>query len=264
MYDGAVLFDSHNHLQSEKFATDAQKLVSQMKSAGIRGCVVNATKESDWKRVGELAEVFPDFVRPAYGIHPWFADTAEEGWEGRLRGILEGDSRATVGEVGVDGWVDSPEMDIQREVFKKQVEIAAEMDRVMTVHCLKAWEELFEVMDEVAEWPGKFLMHSFGGTIELAERLMKRDGVMFSFSGYFLHERKRKVLDVFKQLPKDRILLETDAPEMMPPDEFIDFPLGENVNHPANLGKIADEFGRQIGTEALERVVANENIFWGI
>jgi TatD DNase family protein len=264
VYVGAVLFDSHNHLQSEKFATDAQKLFSQMKSAGIRGCVVNATKESDWKRIGELAKVSPDFVRPAYGIHPWFADTAEEGWEGRLRGILEGDSRATVGETGVDGWVDSPEMDIQREVFKKQVEIAAEMDRVMTVHCLKAWEELFEVMDEVAEWPAKFLMHSFGGTIELAERLMKHDGVMFSFSGYFLHERKQNVLDVFKKLPKDRILLETDAPEMMPPDEFIDFPLEENVNHPANLGKIADELGRQIGTGALGIIEENERVFWGI
>jgi TatD DNase family protein len=53
-------------------------------------------------------------------------------------------------------------------------------------------------------------MHSFGGSIEVAERLLKK-GVWFSFSGYFLHERKRKVLEVFRQLPQDGILLETDA-----------------------------------------------------
>lgn len=233
-----------------------------MKSEGITGCVVNATRESDWQDVADLAENFPGFVRPAYGIHPWVADTAEEGWEKRLEKILASDETATIGECGVDGWVDSPAMAAQKEVFVKQVEIAAKLGRVMTIHCLKAWEELFQTMDEAEAWPEKFLMHSFGGSIEIAERLLKK-GAWFSFSGYFLQPRKRKVLEVFQKLPSDRILLETDAPDMMPPEEFVKFPLGENINHPGNLVRIAEGFERELGAGILEQVAENGREFWG-
>lgn len=257
-----MAFDSHNHLQSLRFGKPAAELVREMRGAGVTGCVVNATCEADWERVAELAERFPGFVRPAYGIHPWFADTARDGWDGRLRGMLDADPRATVGEIGVDGWVDTPAMEVQREIFAKQVGIAVETGRVMTVHCLKAWEELFEIMDRAGEWPEKFLMHSFGGSIEVAERLLKK-GAWFSFSGYFLHPRKQKVMEVFKKLPQDRILLETDAPEMMPPEEFIRFPLGEGVNHPANLEEIAVAFLDEMGAGFCGCAESNARDFWG-
>lgn len=230
---------------------------------GISGCVVNATRESDWEVVREIARKFPEFVRPAYGVHPWFADTVEVDWEERLRKLLSEDARASVGEIGIDGWVDSPEMDVQREVFSKQVAIAVELDRVMTVHCLKAWDELFELIDETDAWPEKFLMHSFGGSIEIAERLIKH-GAWFSFSGYFLQTRKRKSLEVFKRLPIERILLETDAPEMAPPQELMNFPLDGEYNHPANLGTIAAAFEEEIEAGTLEQVADNSKRFWGL
>ena len=80
-------------------------------------------------------------------------------------------------------------------------------------------------------------MHSFGGSIETARRLIPL-GAFFSFSGYFLQPRKAAVLEVFKQLPRDRILLETDAPDMRPPEDFVTHPLDEVRNHPANLAAI--------------------------
>ena len=209
-----------------------------MKDVGVTGCVVNATQEADWGKVRLLAEQFPDFVRPAYGVHPWFADTDSDGWEERLRNLLRENKHASVGEIGLDGWVKAPSMAVQRVVFAKQVAIAADLKRVMTVHCLKAWDQLFRLMDENDAWPEKFLMHSFGGSIEVAQRLLKR-GAWFSFSGYFLQSRKQKVLEVFKRLPRNRILLETDAPEMAPPLELIEFPINGDLNHPANLGAIA-------------------------
>ena len=258
-----MLFDSHNHLQSGKFGRPVGEMIGEMQAAGITGCVVNATREADWEAVAALAREFPGFVFPAYGIHPWYADTAAEGWEIRLRERLLSDPMASVGEVGVDGWVEAPRMETQLSVFVKQAEIAAELGRVMTVHCLKAWEEFFAAMDQAAAWPGKFLMHSFGGSIEVAERLAKK-GAWFSFSGYFLHERKRKVLEVFRRLPKDRILLETDAPDMMPPEEFVKSPLGEGVNHPANLRSIAGAFERETDEGMLGRIERNGMRFWGI
>ena len=256
-----MLFDSHNHLQSGKFGRPVGEMVAEIKDAGITGCVVNATREDDWDAVAALAREFAGYVFPAYGIHPWHADAAAEGWEERLRERLLSDPAASVGEVGVDGWVDSPGMEVQMPVFVKQAEIAAELGRVMTVHCLKAWEALFATMEQAAAWPEKFLMHSFGGSIEVAGRLAK-NGAWFSFSGYFLHERKAKVLEVFRMLPEDRILLETDAPDMIPPEGLIAFPLAEGANHPANLGRIARAFEDALGADMTAKVGENGRRFW--
>jgi TatD DNase family protein len=238
-------------------------MIAEMKDAGITGCVVNATREDDWEAVAALAREFPGYVFPAYGIHPWHADAAAEGWEERLRERLLSNPKASVGEVGVDGWLESPRMELQLPIFIKQAEIAAELGRAMTVHCLKAWEELFAAMDQAAAWPEKFLMHSFGGSIEVAERLAKK-GAWFSFSGHFLHPRKAKVLEVFRKLPVDRILLETDAPDMIPPEDFVKFSLGAGVNHPANLRSIAEEFGREMRDGMLGNIAENGKRFWGI
>ena len=89
-------------------------------------------------------------------------------------------------------------------------------------------------------------MHSFGGSIETARRLLPL-GAFFSFSGYFLQLRKAAVLEVFKQLPPERILLETDAPDMRPPDEIVTHPLDENRNHPANLAAIGTALAAALG-----------------
>lgn len=256
-----MLFDSHNHLQSSQFGKPVGEILAEMRAAGITGCVVNATQEGDWEAVAALAREFPGFVFAAYGIHPWYADTAAEGWELRLRERLLADPKASVGEVGVDGWVEAPGREVQFGVFVKQAEIAAELGRVMTVHCLKAWEELFAAMDQAAAWPEKFLMHSFGGSLEVAERLLKK-GAWFSFSGHFLHERKAKVLEVFRRLPKDRILLETDAPDMIPPQDFVKFPLSEGVNHPGNLRMIAEAFERETQEDMLVQIAENGREFW--
>jgi TatD DNase family protein len=119
------------------------------------------------------------------------------------------------------------------------------MERPLTIHCLKAWAPLFEAFSEVPP-PDRFLMHSFGGSIETARRLIPL-GAFFSFSGHFLHHRKRAVLEVFRQLPPDRILLETDAPDMLPPCGIITHPLPEARNHPANLPAIGLALAAALG-----------------
>lgn len=232
-----VWTDAHNHLQDPRLGGDTGALIAAMKSAGVSRCVVNATCETDWAAVESLAGEHPDFITPAFGIHPWKAHTATPGWQDRLRTLLEKHPRAGIGECGLDRWISEPDIAVQRPVFLDQLRLARELDRPVTIHCLKAWQPLFEAFAE-APPPRHFLMHSFGGSIETARRLLPL-GAYFSFSGYFLHERKRAVLEVFRALPMDRILVETDAPDMMPPDGFISHPLATPVNHPANLPDIA-------------------------
>lgn len=240
-------FDAHNHLQDPRLGGEYDELVSAQRAAGVSGCVVNATCESDWPEVAALAREFPDFILPAFGIHPWKAHTATPGWQDRLLGLLDAFPTAGIGECGIDSWIDSPSSDIQKPVFLDHLRIARESGRSLTIHCLKAWGILFDCFDKQPP-PTRFLMHSYGGSIETARRLLPF-GACFSFSGHFLHPRKRAVLSVFQKLPKDRILLETDAPDMAPPDPHVTHPSPDNTNHPANLPAIGIALAAELGME---------------
>jgi TatD DNase family protein len=241
--------DAHNHLQDPRLG-DPGPVVAAMKRAGITRCIVNATYEDDWQTVAELAVSEPDFIAPAFGIHPWHAHTASAGWREKLRALLTSHPQASIGECGLDHWIAEPTMEIQRPVFIDQLLLAREMNRPVTIHCLKAWGALFDCFAE-APPPSRFLMHSFGGSVETARRLIPL-GAFFSFSGHFLHPRKSAVLDVFRQLPHDRILLETDAPDMLPPEDIITHPLPDHRNHPANLPAIGQAIALALGMAAEE------------
>lgn len=228
--------DSHNHLQDPRLGEPGETIAA-MREAGVAACVANATCEGDWARVAELAADFPDFVRPAYGIHPWHAHTATPGWQDRLRQQLEADPHASIGECGIDIWVSSPSLGVQMPVFIDQLEIASQTRCPLTIHCLKAWGPLLETL--TAHPPtAPFLVHAFNGSLETARQLADL-GAYFSFNGYFLHPRKQSLCETYQRIPLDRLLIETDAPSMRPPDAFITHILPEPLNHPANLPRIA-------------------------
>ena len=255
------LRDSHNHLQ--RFA-DPVRIIAALQAAGVAGCVVNGTGEDDWQSVASLAERYPDFVTPAFGLHPWKARQRSTDWLRKLETHLDRFPTASVGECGLDGWVAEPSLDVQREVFLPQLALARERRLPLTIHALKAWEPLFDAFATEPP-PENFLLHSFGGSPELVKRL-SAIGAYFSFSGHFLHPRKSKVLEAFKSVPPDRLLLETDAPDMLPPPEFIVHPLPDGQNHPSNLTRIAAGLAAAlgIGTGELAAITsANHARFFG-
>ncbi|HSP42018.1 MAG TPA: TatD family hydrolase [Luteolibacter sp.] len=238
-------FDAHNHLHDARLG-DPVIMLAAMREAGVEHCVVNATCEADWPAVEALASGFPETVTPAFGIHPWKADIVSEGWRERLAAILEKHPRAVIGECGLDRWVAAPSVEVQLPVFETQLDLARETDRPVVIHCLKAWGHLIDALS--AHPPPRFLMHSFNGSLETARRLLPL-GAWFSFSGHFLHERKEAVREVFRELPRDRILVETDAPDMLPPPANITHPLAEGINHPANLPAIGEALADLLETD---------------
>jgi len=236
--------DSHNHLQFACLG-DAAPLLAAMRCAGVQRCVVNATGEGDWEAVAALTDACPAMIVPAFGIHPWQAHEAGGQWQGRLREWLGKYPRAGVGECGLDRSVAAPDVAVQGPVFLAQLRLARELGRTLTIHCVRAWGLLLETFAAEPP-PPRFLLHSFGGSVETARRLLPL-GAYFSLSGRFLQPRKAAVLDVFRQLPPQRILVESDAPDMLPPPEYVSHPLPENRNHPANLPALAGGLAAALG-----------------
>lgn len=229
-----------------------------MKDVGVSSCVVNGTEPADWPVVAELAKSHPGFVLPSFGLHPWKVKARGENWVEMLRNFLDKFPNSGVGEIGLDRWIEGHDIDDQLIVFRSQLDLAVELDRSCTIHCLRAWGQLTKELNSRDSLP-RFLIHSFGGSIETGRKLSSL-GAYFSFSGYFLHPRKEKVVEVFRQLPQDRILVETDAPDMLPPES--DRPFGDceddAINHPANLARIQQRLCDLIGITS-DQVADNTN-----
>jgi TatD DNase family protein len=201
--------DSHNHLQflpPDEMAGVMEALVA----AGVGRGVVNATSEADWAAVAALADAWPGRLMPAFGVHPWWVPEIGAGWQGRLRRILMDHPQAGVGECGLDRRQGSVAMEVQRAVFEDQLRLARELGRTVSIHCVKAWGELMDAL--MVAGPGRFLMHSYGGSPELARRLIPL-GAYFSYSPNLGERGREKSLAVFRQLPQERLLVESDAPQ---------------------------------------------------
>ena len=205
---------------------------------GVSRYVVNGTSPEDWPQVAQLAELYPELVIPSFGLHPW--KTPSPNWQQQLTSYLDTVPHACIGECGLDRWIKGYDIELQREVFTAQLDLASQRNLPLSIHCLKAWGLLIEILESRPLPQRGFLLHSYSGSAELIPRLAEL-GAYFSFSGYFLHQRKQNVRDAFKSVPPDRLLIETDAPDMLPPKNGIDHPLENQLNHPANISKIHDE-----------------------
>ena len=201
----------------------------------------------------ELARQYPQVI-PSFGYHPWYVKERSPDWQQALLRHLDAVPSA-VGEVGLDRWVKDYDLDQQRQVFVWQLRLAAERNLPVSIHCLQAWGPLLDILRTEPRPACGFLLHSYGGAPELVAPLAEL-GAYFSLPGYFAHERKTRQREAFRQVPSDRLLIETDAPDQLLPPERIQYPLtdaasGKPINHPANLGAVY-RFAAELRNEPLE------------
>jgi TatD DNase family protein len=242
------LYDAHNHLQDSRLDTHRIEILRELEGIGIVRAVVNGTRENDWDAVLNLGRENA-FVVPSIGMHPWHLKERSRSWNHVLTTALE-TMNCAVGEIGLDRWMRDYDSAEQEEIFIEQLNIAAQFDRPVTIHCLKAWGRMLEIVSETKIRKGAFLLHSYSGPAEMIQEFVKQ-GAYFSLSGYFAHERKIRHRAAFREVPLDRILIETDAPDMAPPARFLDYPIGEGpdaLNDPANIAAIY-----RFGAELFER-----------
>lgn len=228
--------DAHCHHHFPEVTPEALVMA---RSVGLGFAAVNGTGPDDWDAVSVLAAADPRCV-PSFGLHPWKVPVAPDDWEAGLRSALAAHPGAGVGEAGLDRWVAGNDPAAQESAFRVQIALARELDRPLTVHCVRAFGHLMEVLrDEPLPRRG-FLLHAWAGPPELVPELV-RLGARFSFGTAHLVARKASRLrDFARSVPRERTLLETDSPELCPDPEFRQAALpdradGIALNHPANI-----------------------------
>jgi TatD DNase family protein len=263
------LYDAHNHLQDDRFGGRQKELLAACEKSGVVRMVVNGASEEDWPQVLKLAQEHK-IVLPSFGYHPWYLQERTPDWLKNLENHLD-QIPSAVGEIGLDRWKPDLPYAGQEEAFLAQLRLASDRNLPVSIHCLQAWGRLHDLLRENPRPACGFVLHSFGGPAEMVPAFTKL-GAYFSFPGYFLNERKIRQRDVFKKVPPDRLLIETDAPDQMLPPEKNLHPLagvdGKPLNHPANLPAVYSGLAETLGekAEALSaRVEENfQRVFGGI
>ena len=262
-------FDAHNHLQDERLTGRQNELLAACAHVGVARMVVNGACESDWPQVLALARE-NKIVLPSFGYHPWYLAERTPDWRKNLEQFLDAVPSA-VGEIGLDRWKPGLIYDGQEEIFLAQLHLAAERNLPVSIHCLQAWGRLLELLQKNPRPQRGFVLHSFGGPAEMISALAKL-GAYFSFLGYFLNERKQRRREAFRQVPAERLLIETDAPDQLLPGDKNHFPLmdanGKPLNHPANLVAVYEGLAGFLG-EKIEPLVARveenfQRVFGGL
>ena len=262
------LYDAHNHLQDERFDSNRLALMATAAQHGVTRMVVNGSCEADWPLVQKLARLFPQ-VLPSFGCHPWYLHERTPDWERTLTQFLDRNAPIAVGEIGLDRWKTDLPYAGQEEAFLWQLRLATERNLPASLHCLRAWGRMHELLRTHPRPARGFLLHSYGGPREMVAPLA-RLGAYFSFPGYYLDPRKARQRETFAAVPLDRLLIETDAPDQLPPEADNRFPLhdsaGQPLNHPANLSRIYEFMAEQRampGPEFAAQIEANFQRLFG-
>lgn len=224
------LYDAHCHLQDSRIRGDCAGVVARAKEAGVDGMMCCGAEEDDWNEVKLIGATYGG-VGVSFGLHPWYAARRGGSWLDRLRELLDQNERAGVGEIGLDHAVDRGTFDAQEEVFTAQLAEARKRGRAVSVHCRRAWERLLTIVSrEKLSVPG--VVHSYSGSVELIGSLCGL-GFFFSFSGAVTFERNKRGRAALAAVPADRLLLETDSPDLTPDG------VNSRDNEPSNLPRVA-------------------------
>ena len=204
-----MFFDAHTHLQ---MMSDLPNAIKRASDAGVKGFVCNSTGPNDWSDVSNIVRQYSDAVT-CYGVHPCFIKELPENWKDNLISFLLQDKTAMIGEIGLDK--PSGDMDKQEYIFRQQLELAWKMKRPAHIHCVRAWDRLLHVFKTQREkMPPKLLMHSHHGNPDLIPLLIEKYNAYFSYSAIFIPENRVKVRSCMKATPLNRILIESDAPDL--------------------------------------------------
>lgn len=239
-----MLIDTHCHLNFNSFNNDLKDVLDRARIAGVMRMVIPAIDVSTSTEVVELCQRFTQLF-PAIGIHPNDASDFSLRDVDRLHQIARESEVVAIGEIGLDAYHHDVDMKQQMIAFEAQLDLADELDLPVLIHNREA-DQMIE--QELEKWLARKksssdrqgnvgIMHSFSSTLDFANTVMKM-GFSIGASGPVTFKNASDKREIFRNIPSDRLVFETDAPFLTP------HPYRGKRNEPSFLMFIAEEFSR--------------------
>lgn len=207
-----MYFDTHTHLDDARFADDRAEVIQKVRDAGVTLAVnIGADMKSSETSVA-LAEQY-DFIYASVGVHPEDVMHLTEADMDRLAELAQHKKVVAIGEIGLDYHYDDVPKELQKKWFLRQIQLAQKLELPYIVHDREAHGDVLEIIRESGYFRG--VMHCYSGSAEMAQELLKL-GFYISFAGPVTFKNGKKAQEAAKQIPIERILIETDSPYLTP------------------------------------------------
>ena len=208
------IFDTHSHYTDPAFDEDRMDVIKNIHENGVKYIMLAVSSYEDSVRSLELSRNF-DFMYCAAGIHPECVDTAEGDYIEKLEKLIteNRDKIKAVGEIGLDYHYEGFDREKQIEIYSRQLELANKLDLPVIIHAREATKDNLDLLKKYR--PAKGVVHCFSGSAETAREIINL-GLHISFTGVLTFKNAKKALEALKEVPADRLMLETDCPYMAP------------------------------------------------
>ena len=231
-----MFVDSHCHIDGAEYDADREDVISRARDAGVTTMLNVGTGDPHsgaFERAVELAEKHKD-IYAAVGVHPHDAKLFTDRAEQRLLDLVKQSKRVIAwGEIGLDYHYDHSPRDVQREVFARQLRRARSLELPLIIHSREADDDTIAILRaELTDYERGGVMHCFGGSVGMARSAIEL-GFFISFAGNLTFKKAEDLREIARQLPLDRILIETDCPYLSP------VPFRGKRNEPARVVETA-------------------------
>ncbi len=210
-----MLIDSHCHLEYKGLVDDQDGVLARAREAGVGGFLNISTRQSEWDQVVGTAERESD-VWASVGIHPHEADGHADLGAEVLRKATENPRVIAIGETGLDYYYDNSERETQKDLFRMHIGVARETQLPLIIHTRDAEDDTFAILaDEMEKGAFPALIHCFTASEEFGRKVLDL-GLTISLSGIVTFKNAKELQQVAKQVPAERLLVETDSPFLAP------------------------------------------------
>ena len=250
-----MLIDSHCHINSEDLRNNAAEIVSRADEAGVKKMIIVGCDLEDTLEAVELAHKFNFYA--SIGIHPHEAKRYKE-IPKEFYDLVHDEKVLAVGEIGLDYHYDLSPRDVQIEMFERQLKFAQEFNMPVILHIREAMDDAMKILREYKNL--KLLFHCYSGGLEFLDEVLELGGFC-AFGGALTWKGKasEELREVFRKIPNEKILLETDCPYMAP------VPMRGKTNEPAFIKFVYERAAQEknLSLEELERIIEEnfENFF---
>lgn len=210
------LIDSHSHLFLEEFADDLPQVMARAREAGVTHIFMPNIDSTTIEPMLKVCREYVGYCYPMIGLHP---TSVNAGYEKELeivaRELASTNEYVAIGEIGMDLYWDKTYLKEQEIALNKQIEWALEYNLPVVIHCREAFEPIYNVMEPYRQTSLRGIFHSFTGTAEEAARIMEFPDFKIGINGVVTF-KKSTLPEVLKEIPLERIVLETDSPYLTP------------------------------------------------
>lgn len=228
--------DSHAHLDDKRFDTDRDELINSLSDNGIETVLNPGADLKSSKNALFLAEKYP-FIYAAVGCHPHDTKYMNDDTMNKFKEMAKSNKVIAIGEIGLDYYYDNSDRDTQKKWFREQIRLAKELDLPYIVHDRDAHEDILNIMKEEHYDGARGILHCYSGSVELSREFIKL-GFYISLAGPVTFAKARVSKLVAKEIPFDKLLIETDSPYLTPE------PFRGKRNEPKYVRYVAEEIAK--------------------